>query len=345
MIQLRSLPLQTINPLLWRTYLPPAAPSAEQPTEQPVEPSTEQPIAQGSGNPKQNFAPLGQWQNLFVSNRSSSRCPKLKYYAELSAANECTLLVEDLDVKCDVWKSCLIGYISGKFPGYKALNAVIANYFHCEVVLNLHESGRLIYKFKNEEDKFAVLRGGPYLVFGRPLILREMPEFFNFNSAEMSTVPVWVKLPNLPLRCWSENCLSKIASVIGNPIQCDMLTSSMTRLSYVRVLVEIDLRKKLREFVNLCLPNGEMIEQQIVYETLPKFCSHCKVLGHMVETCTKYAKRSNVSAANGVGGHVSAANGIGGNVETPFSPDQKSKVSAANAHGKGCNKGLIMCKA
>ncbi|KAJ6358776.1 hypothetical protein OIU76_000493 [Salix suchowensis] len=81
----------------------------------------------------------------------------------------------------------------------------------------------------------------------------------------------------------------------------------MTRLSYARVLVEIDLRKTLRESVNLCLPNGEKIEQQIVYETLPKFCSHCKVIGHLVETCTKYAKKSNVSAANG----AANANGKG----------------------------------
>ncbi|KAJ6377605.1 hypothetical protein OIU76_026559 [Salix suchowensis] len=210
-----------------------------------------------------------------------------------------------------MWKTCLIGYVSGKFPGYKALSAVIDNEFNCEAVLTLHESGWLIYKFKNEEDKLAVLRGGPYLVFGRPLMLREMPEFFNFNSSEMSTLPVWVKLPNLPLSCWSEICLSKIASVIGNPIQCDMLTSSMTRLSYARVLVEIDLRKKLREYVKVCLPNGEVTEQQIIYETLPKFCSHCNVIGHLVETCTKFAKRNNASAATVVGGQVSVSKGVG----------------------------------
>ncbi|KAJ6372110.1 hypothetical protein OIU76_026576 [Salix suchowensis] len=155
---------------------------------------------------------------------SSSSCPKLKFYADLSDADACTLLAEDLDVKCAMWKPRLIGYVSSKFPGYKALSAVIANSFNCEWE-------------------------APYLVFGRPLMLREMPEFFNFNSTEMSTIPVWVKLPNLPLSCWSENRLSKIASVIGNPIQCDMLTSSMTRLSYARVLVEIDLRKKLRDYV------------------------------------------------------------------------------------------------
>ncbi|KAJ6751935.1 hypothetical protein OIU85_002360 [Salix viminalis] len=34
-----------------------------------------------------------------------------------------------------------------------------------------------------------------------------------------------------------------------------------------------------------------------------------------------------------------AANGVGGNVETPFSPSQRSNVSAVNAHGKGLQQG------
>ncbi|KAJ6377608.1 hypothetical protein OIU76_026562 [Salix suchowensis] len=291
-----------------RVTPPVLAAASDQQSAHSTEAPTEQPVTQGEGN--QNSAPLGQWKNLFASNRSSSSCPKLKFYAELSDADACTLLVDDLDVKCAMWKTCLIGYVSGKFPGYKALSAVIDNEFNCEAVLTLHESGWLIYKFKNEDDKLAVLRGGPYLVFGRPLMLREMPEFFNFNSSEMSTLPVWIKLPNLPLSCWSETCLSKIASVIGNPIQCDMLTSSMTRLSYARVLLEIDLRKKLRDYVKVCLPNGEVIEQQIIYETLPKFCSHCNVIGHLVETCTKFAKKNNASADNVVGGQVSVPKGV-----------------------------------
>ncbi|KAJ6291153.1 hypothetical protein OIU76_023247 [Salix suchowensis] len=69
-----------------------------------------------------------------------------------------------------------------------------------------------------------------------------------------------------------------------------------------------------------------MIEQQIIYETLPKFCSHCNVLGHLVETCTKYAKRNNFSAANVVRGHVSVSNGVGGKDAMP--------AEDANADGK-----------
>ena len=38
---------------------------------------------------------------------------------------------------------------------------MIANTWHCEATLNIHESGWLVYKFQNEVDKLVVLRGGP----------------------------------------------------------------------------------------------------------------------------------------------------------------------------------------
>lgn len=147
----------------------------------------------------------------------------------------------------------------------------------------------MIYHFKSEEDKLAVLRGGPYLVYGRPLVLRQMTRFFDFSSAEMSRVPVWVKFPSLPLCCWSPVCLSQIASVIGKPIQCDQLTSNLGRMSYARVLVEIDLLEELRHNVKISLPEGSTLLQKIVYETLPKYCNFCHVLGHTRLLCSKAA--------------------------------------------------------
>jgi hypothetical protein len=121
-----------------------------------------------------------------------------------------------------------VGYVSSKSPGYRALNSIISNVWKCEATLTIHDSGWLVYKFKIEEDKLTVLRGGPYLVYGRPLILRPMTNFFDFSSEEMSRVPVWVKFPNLPLCCLSPVCLSKIASVLRKPIQCDQLTSNLS---------------------------------------------------------------------------------------------------------------------
>ena len=142
----------------------------------------------------------------------------------------------------------------------------------------------LIYNFNNKDDKPFVLSGGPYLVYGRSLVLKSMPGYFDFAPNEMTRVLVWIKFPNLPFKCWSLKCLSNIASVLGKPLQCDKLTSTMSRLSYARVLVELDLLGNLTYSINIILPNGAPLVQSVVYETLFKFCKHIIIIINIIIT-------------------------------------------------------------
>ena len=159
------------------------------------------PQTSGIPQPTENVA--GKWRDLFSNNRSLENCSKLIHFSGISNSKSCSLLEEDLDDHYAVWKTCLIGYVAGKSPGFKALNSIVSSTWHCNATLTIHASGWLIYKFSNVDDKMVVLGGGPYLVYGRPLLLRPMPEFFDFSSAEMTRVLVWIKLPNLPLSYWS----------------------------------------------------------------------------------------------------------------------------------------------
>ena len=126
-----------------------------------------------SGNPNLSKLPPSSWRNLFASNRNTASCPRLIHYSAFTETRGCNLLDDDLDTKCDLWKMSLVGYITGRSPSFKALQNIIVNTWHCEASLTIHDSGWLIFKFANEEDKLNVLFGGPYLVYGRPLILRK----------------------------------------------------------------------------------------------------------------------------------------------------------------------------
>ena len=117
-----------------------------------------------------------------------------------------------------------------------------------------------------------------------------MPNFFDFKPNDMTKMPAWVRFPTLPLRCWTPLCLSKLASVIGKPIHCNGPTTNMARLSYARVLIKVDLLRDLSSSVNVILPNGSPLAQQVMYESLPRFCKQCYVLGHTVSTCHKGLK-------------------------------------------------------
>jgi len=61
----------------------------------------------------------------------------------------------------------------------------------------------------------------------------------------------------------------------------------MERLSYARILVELDLLDDLPSSINIFLPNGNALNQLVIYETLLKFCKYCRVIGHTIGVCSK----------------------------------------------------------
>lgn len=46
------------------------------------------------------------------------------------------------------------------------------------------------FKFKDEASRTSVIQGGPYLVYGRPLMLKVIPRCFEFDDDEVCTMPV-----------------------------------------------------------------------------------------------------------------------------------------------------------
>ncbi|KAL2511224.1 Uncharacterized protein Adt_16824 [Abeliophyllum distichum] len=235
------------------------------------------------------------WINLFKDNRAFGEGLKLQTFKIDSEV--LTLEESDLDNVELSWGYCLMGYFAGRFPGKTAL-LKLCDSWNIQYKYYPHESGWLIFKFRNEEDRMSVLNGGPYFVFGRPLMLKIMPHCFGFDDNEISNMPVWITLPGLPLACWNPTALGKIASMVGKPITTDKLTVSKERLSYARVLVEVDASLPLTRRIHLNLPTG-LRYQPIFYEHEPKFCNSCKMFGHSTSSCgskTIGPEESNIEA-------------------------------------------------
>ncbi|KAL9384427.1 hypothetical protein Peur_021437 [Populus x canadensis] len=227
--------------------------------------------------------------------------PPLVHFPDIAQSVSCHLNEVDLGEAMPMLRYCLIGYVAGKYPGYASLLQFISKHWPHAARFTMHDSGWLIFAFTSELAMLETLSAGPYFVFGRPLILKIMPEFFDFQANDMTKLPTWVKLPNLPLRCWTPLCLSKIGSMIGKPIHCDIPTATMSRLSYARILVEVDLLQELPNAIQVVLPNGTPLSQQVIYESLPKFCKRCRVIGHSANTCNRGSmqkKRSHTAAVS-----------------------------------------------
>ncbi|XP_041024617.1 uncharacterized protein LOC121265149 [Juglans microcarpa x Juglans regia] len=114
----------------------------------------------------------------------------------------------------------------------------------------------------------------------------------DFKEEEPSIVPVWIELPDLPPNFYHESFLKILTIPIGRFIRRDNPTQCATRTDGARICVEMDAAIEPLSHFWIGTPGlGSSRKQDIVYETLPAFCSKCKIQGHNVRTCRARKKR------------------------------------------------------
>ncbi|VFQ99207.1 unnamed protein product [Cuscuta campestris] len=182
------------------------------------------------------------------------------------------------------WGFCLVGCFTGRFPGIKAIEGLISSW-HLECKLYPHEKGWVIFQFLSDEDRRKVLHNGPYVLYGKTLLLRILPEGFRFDFDAFMTVDMWVKYVDVPLQLRNPVAFECLGSRVGTPIRTDGGTKNKGRLSYCRMLIRVDMSKELPTSFVVSLPDGEEFTQKVVYEGLPNYCFHCKKFGHNQLSC------------------------------------------------------------
>uniref|UniRef100_A0A0V0H2Y5 Putative ovule protein n=1 Tax=Solanum chacoense TaxID=4108 RepID=A0A0V0H2Y5_SOLCH len=172
------------------------------------------------------------------------------------------------------WKQAMILYVVGDCPSIRALERFIATTwnFVSKPKIFYHNDGYFVIQLNSIEDRDEVLLSGPYTIGNRPIILKMWSENFDFKAEVLQIVPLWVRLPNLPLNCWGMDSLSRFGSALGVPLYADECTTNIERISYARLLVEMDVTRKLPEKLKVLDLNGKLLEQAVEYDWVPEFC-------------------------------------------------------------------------
>lgn len=123
------------------------------------------------------------------------------------------------------------------------------------------------------------------------MFLWEWKSGFSLQEDMMRTLPIWIKLPNLPLHLWGTSSLSKIGSAVGKPLFTDECTDNKLRVSYACILVEIDITQKLKHTITIRDVQGKTIIQVVEYEWMPLQCEICKKVGHKCSTTSVEKKK------------------------------------------------------
>ena len=96
-------------------------------------------------------------------------------------------------------------------------------------------------------------------------------------------VPVWVRLPNLPMSCWNPNSLKAIGNTLGRYID---MASPKDQYACAHICVEVDLEVELLQAIKLTVGNWYHY-QKLDYEQLPFKCRGCHEYEHFFCNCPK----------------------------------------------------------
>ena len=102
---------------------------------------------------------------------------------------------------------------------------------------------------------------------------------------EISIIPVWVNLKNVPDCCYSRLGLSHVASGLGEPMQTHEPRLDPTTLGEAKLLVEVELDKPFPKQIALDDKQGNIFLVDVEYTWIPSMCGRCGQLGHKEKRC------------------------------------------------------------
>ncbi|KAF8034230.1 hypothetical protein BT93_C0499 [Corymbia citriodora subsp. variegata] len=123
------------------------------------------------------------------------------------------------------------------------------------IEVKANDQGFYFFHIPDVEFRRKVLEGGPLTVARVPLILQQWKPMLELKKGEHTSVPVWIRLKNLPYELWSARGISKVASILGKPLYVDQRTEQLKMISFARVCVELEASKACWDTINVSL-NG-----------------------------------------------------------------------------------------
>lgn len=182
----------------------------------------------------------------------------------------------------------LVGQFTGLWPSLRSVqrwvecnwNSIVQG----KIAIKFCGRGFYTFLFESMEDTNLIFRNDPYFMDSRGLYLNRWTPDFDSEMDVPNAVPLWVRVPHLPLHCWGDESVKAIGNVVDKFI--DKSEPKEIMHACARICVEVDLWKGLSEAIKIKVDQWTHI-QQVDYEQLPFKCKVCHEYGHFANRCSK----------------------------------------------------------
>ena len=259
-----------------------------------------------------NDPPVKSWKNL-VSMPVKTGGP-LQFYMPNCADGKLVAKppVEAVNEGIDMWKGCLVGQFLDKRLPFPVVRSLINRLWGKREMpdISTTENGLFFFRFRDPKARDLVMNAGPWHLAGRPFKLRAWKPGMDMLNIQLSSIPIGVRFYNIPLEYWTSTCLGHIASTVGIPLHLDPLTENQTKLTFVRIGIEVGVDCEFPKSVLLDRGNGSYSTIRIEYPWAPQCCSECKLFGHNLVNCqAKKSPSSGMISTNPGNNRHEAVNG------------------------------------
>ncbi|GJT15314.1 zinc knuckle CX2CX4HX4C containing protein [Tanacetum coccineum] len=171
----------------------------------------------------------------------------------------------------------LYGYFIGKRMAFQVVEYYARNNWTKPRLKRIMMNTTCFFFFKLDSrvGLEAVLEGGPWLIRNSLIILKKWSMDTRLLKEELTRIPIWVKLHDVPLQVFEEDGISLIAMS-----------------SFAWCLIEVNSKVDLVDFVPIGIPSltGDDFTKETIrveYEWRPLRCDLCKIFGHVHNHCPK----------------------------------------------------------
>ncbi|KAK3219568.1 hypothetical protein Dsin_013538 [Dipteronia sinensis] len=154
------------------------------------------------------------------------------------------------------------------------------------VEIEVIDENMFSFTFKNEQDRFNVLQGGPWSFDKALLVLSEPKGKGDVKGMSFKEVAFWVQIHNVPLLCVTKEIGIFLGSMVGKVREIDTGPSGECVGKYIRVRVVINVDQPLRRILRVdVMRDGKESTMLLRYERLLEHCYMCGRIGHVVLDC------------------------------------------------------------
>lgn len=203
---------------------------------------------------------------------------------------EVTIPVELMADVEPLWKCFVVGYFMNDAPHIGSIHSTVNRIWSSpgkvsKIDVQFIGKRTVLFRVEDAQVRSRIIKRKFWHISEVPLVLNVWTPESAKAPPDLSAMPLWVDLDNVPGYLYSKQGLSFLSRTAGKFVKLHPTTECCVRLDVARVLVEVDLAKPLPRKICFKGKDGREVNVGVNFPWLPPCCSVCSKWGHNEKDC------------------------------------------------------------